>query len=108
MSTMLIQQPPKNQRHYYVECANWRGICTASDPTEGATMIFEEALSAYKEKTEISPVATVLDISTTLDTMATEDSINFVYSPEILANAGLHERSKDLQYIIENLRRTDS
>jgi len=33
-----------------------------------------------------------------------EDNITFVYAPTVLSNSGMHDLSKDLQSIIENLK----
>jgi hypothetical protein len=105
---MLIEKPKRKESTYYVECANWRSMVNASDETEAATTAFEEALSKYQTHTEISPVATVIDVSSVINDMELGNNLHFVYSPTILANAGMHKRSKSLQYIIENLKNKSS
>ena len=69
-----------------------------------ATVAFEEVLGKYKTHTEISPAFTVLDLTTSMKSMDISDNITFVYSPTVLANAGMHKTSKELQSIIENLK----
>ena len=105
---MLVEKPKIKENTYYVECANWRVVINASDETEAATAAFEEALEKYQTHTEVSPVATVIDISSIMRDMEVGDNFHFVYSPTILANAGMHKRSKSLQYIIENLKNKSS
>jgi hypothetical protein len=36
--------------------------------------------------------------------MSIEENVTFVYAPTVLSNAGMHDLSKDLQSIIENLK----
>ncbi len=101
---MLIEEREKNESTFYVECANWKSIVNATDETEAATKAFEVCLDKYREKTEISPVAIVLNISSVMKTMSIEENIDYVYAPTFLSNAGLHKTSQDFKFIIENLK----
>ena len=101
---MLIQEREKNESTYYVECANWKSIVNAKDETEAATKAFEECLDKYKDQIQVSPIATVLNISCSMKTMSIQENVEFVYAPTFLANAGLHKTSSDFQSIIENLK----
>ena len=98
---MLIPHREKKEKTYYVECANWSACVNAVDPEEGATHAFEEALSKYSSKTEVSPVFTVMDLNGAIKDMEVSDNVHFVYAPTVLANAGMHETSQNLQFIIE-------
>ena len=102
---MLIPHREKNEKTYFVECANWSSVVNAEDPEEGATQAFEEALGAYGKSTEVSPVFTVLDLDKSMKELEIADNIHFVYAPKVLANADMHKTSADLQFIIENLKK---
>jgi len=102
---MLIEEREKNESTFYVECANWKSIVNAKDPIEAATVAFENCLEKYRENTEISPIATTLNISSIMKSMSIEENIDYIYAPTFLANAGRHKTSQDFQFIIENLKR---
>ena len=103
---MLIANRDKKESTFYVECANWKAIINAVDPTEAATMGFEEGLAKYSKAIQVSPVVTVLDISSSMRDLDIQENIHFVYTPTVLANAGMHKTSKNFQEIIQNLQRT--
>tara|TARA_B100000214_G_scaffold248641_1_gene182672 strand:- start:1069 stop:1386 length:318 start_codon:yes stop_codon:yes gene_type:complete len=101
---MLLPKPTKKENLFLVEFALWQCVVAAEEPEEAATLAFEEVLEKYKSNTEVSPVFTVLNISMSMDKMDIGDNLTFVYSPTVLANAGMHKTSKELQSIIENLK----
>jgi len=101
---MLIPKRERKEKTFYVECANWSALVNATDPEEAATHAFEQALDGYSSNTEISPIFTVLDVAGAIKEMEIPDNVHFVYAPAVLANAGLHSTSKQLQFIIENLK----
>ena len=103
---MLLPPKEKKEKTYYVECANWKSLQYSNNPMEAATEAFEEVLCKYKKKTEVSPVITVLDLTTSMQDITLEDNIHFVYTPTVLANAGLHSLSSNFQDIIDNLKQT--
>ncbi len=96
--------PHAKENSFYVEFARWRCLLSASDAEEAATLAFEQVLEKYKSKTEVSSVFTVLNLSKAMSSMSMEDNITFVYAPTVLSNSGMHDLSKDLQSIIENLK----
>ncbi len=102
---MLIPNRSKKESTFYVECANWKSIINAADSTEAATLGFEEALAKYSKNVQVSPVITVLDISSSMKTLDIQENVHFVYTPEVLANAGMHKTSKNFQEIIQNLQK---
>jgi|TARA_B110000196_G_C20863947_1_gene528722 hypothetical protein len=101
---MLIPTRHPREKTYYVEFAKWSGFTNATDPEEAATLLFEEVLEKYRDHTEVSPVFTVVNLSKAMKCMDLADNTHFVYSPHVLANAGMHKTSKELQNIIENLK----
>ena len=101
---MLIPPKKPKEKTFVIEFARWRLIVNAEDPEEAATFAFEEVLEKYKDKTEVSSVFTVIDITSALDSMEMSDHTYFIYAPKVLANAGMHKTSMELQSIIENLR----
>ena len=103
---MLIPQRQKNEKTYFVECANWSAVVNAEDPEEGATQAFEEALSLYAGSTQVSAVFTVVDLDKSIKELELADNIHFIYSPKVLANADMHKTSAELQYIINNLKKS--
>ena len=101
---MLIPPKKPKEKTFLIEFARWQSIIAAEDPEEAANSAFEEVLEKYKDKTEVSPVFTVIDITSALGSMEISDHTHFIYAPKVLANAGMHKTSMELQSIIENLR----
>jgi len=101
---MLIPTRQVKEKTYYVEFAKWSAFVNAVNPEEAATLAFEEVLDKYRDKTEVSSVFTVINMSNAIKSMEMADNTHFVYSPQVLANAGMHKTSKELQNIIENLK----
>ena len=98
---MLIPIRQPKEKTYYVEFAKWSGFTNATDPEEAATLVFEEVLEKYRDHTEVSPIFTVVNLSQSMKSMDVSANTHFVYSPQILANAGMHKTSKELQNIID-------
>ena len=103
---MVIPQRAHKEKTFYVEFAKWSVFVNAIDPEEAATLAFEEVLDKWHSNTEVSPIFTVVDIASSVRQMEISDNVTFVYAPVVLSNAGMHETSKKLQAIIENLRST--
>ena len=102
---MLI--PPlenRKEKTFIIEFARWKSVVNAEDAEEAATFAFEEVLEKYKGQTEVSSVFTVIDITSSLKSMDMSDNTYFIYAPQVLANAGMHKTSMELQSIIENLK----
>jgi hypothetical protein len=102
---MLIPKRNKKEKTFYIECANWSAVINAADPEEAATKAFEETLEKHAHLTEVSPVFTVLDLNGSIRDMEIPDNVHFVYAPAVLANAGMHDTSQKLQFIIDNLKK---
>lgn len=103
---MLIPHRDRNEKTYFIECANWSAVLNAKDPEEAATLAFEEALQKYDKETQVSPIFTVLDLDKSLKEIDIQENVHFIYAPKVLANADMHALSTQLQYILENLRKT--
>lgn len=101
---MLIPTRQPKEKTYYVEFAQWSCFTNAADPEEAATLAFEEVLEKYRDKTEVSSIFTVLNISQAMKDMDMSDNTHFIYAPQVLANSGMHKTSKELQNIIETLK----
>ena len=101
---MLIPHRSRTENTYLVKCANWECVRNADNPEEAATQAFEEALSKYEKSTEISPIFTVLDLTSCIESLEIDNNIHFVYAPKVLANADMHDTSAQFEYIIDNLR----
>jgi hypothetical protein len=96
--------PHTKENSFYVEFARWRCVVSANDAEEAATIAFEQVLDRYQSETEVSSIFTVLNLSKAMTKMSIEENVTFVYAPTVLSNAGMHDLSKDLQSIIENLK----
>lgn len=101
---MVIHNLDKKEKNFYVEFARWSCVVSASDAEEAATIAFEEVLEKYREKTEVSSVFSVLDITSCMQDMQMEDNLTFVYAPTVLSNAGMHNLSQKLQSLIKELQ----
>ena len=102
---MLIPSTQQNEKNYLVECAGWKSVINAQNPEDAATRAFEEALDKYQGHTEVSAIFTVLDLTTAINEIDIQDNIHFLYAPAVLANADMHETSKQLKFIIDNLQK---
>ena len=103
---MLIPHRDRNEKTYFIECANWSSVLNATAPEEAATRALEEALQKYDKDTQVSPIFTVLDVDKCIKEIDIQDNIHFVYAPKVLANADMHDISSKLQYILDNLKKT--
>ena len=92
-----------SQDLFFISSSDWEAVVEASDSTEAATRALEERMEEFPESTNISSIILALNITKELAESSGGDKIELLYAPKILANAGLHEESKKLQTIIEEI-----
>tara|TARA_R100000808_G_C2152693_1_gene162308 strand:- start:5088 stop:5405 length:318 start_codon:yes stop_codon:yes gene_type:complete len=89
---------------FFISSADWEVVAEGNDATEAATIAVERHLGENPTSTNISTVILALNISKCTESIDASESIEILYAPKILANAGYHSESKKLQYIIDEIK----
>lgn len=89
---------------FFVTSSNWESVLEAESASEAATLALSSQLKEKPDKTNISTVVIALNVSDTIETVDAEKAMTVFYAPKILANAGYHEESKNLQGIIDEMQ----
>ena len=103
----MVKKSEKGESLFYVVCADWEAIVDAKDENEAAAIAIEEANSAYGKNLCLSPSMTVVNMRLMYDSLDAVESTNILYTPKVLANAGMHDLSKKYSKII-NIINNDS
>jgi hypothetical protein len=101
--TFRNSEKEKRKKLYLVSSANWESVVKSESEVEAATKAVNEI---YNEDLEmkISPTIMVTNLSAFSKSDQNIDICSFCYSPKILSNAGLHDLSKDLDQIINQIQ----
>tara|TARA_Y100000310_G_C20342638_1_gene650527 strand:- start:364 stop:678 length:315 start_codon:yes stop_codon:yes gene_type:complete len=97
---MFLRKADSEGKVFYVVCADWEVCLVAKDQEEAAALSIEESYRKYGKNMCISPTISVMDLSELHTTFDAVDHIHLLYTPEVLANAGLHELSKKFKKLI--------
>jgi hypothetical protein len=97
---MILKSSDSDTNLFYTVCANWEACVEASDPGEAAAIAMERAYKEYGKEMCISPTISVMDLMNIHDTFDTVEHIHLLFTPEVLANAGLYDLSKKFKRII--------
>jgi hypothetical protein len=93
----------QSQDLFLISSSDWESVAEGDDPTEAATSALEARLEEFPDSTNVSTVILAYNISQSMHSMDAESNLHILYAPKILANAGLHEESKNLQHIIDEI-----
>ena len=97
----MIRKSDKKDHLFYVVCADWETVIAAKDASEAATVSVEMANREYGKELCLSPSMTVMDLHRTYDELDAVESTDIFYTPQVLADAGLHDLSKKYASIIK-------
>jgi len=97
----MIREFSKNTKLFMVVCADWEGVVEAVDPKEAAALSLEQADNIYGKNLKLSPTMSVYNISDSYEASVASKHVNFIYTPDVLANAGMHGLSKKYNFLIE-------
>lgn len=89
---------------FFISSSDWEVVLSAPGAVEAATKAIEERLGEFPTATNLSTVILALNISKATESIDITDNLHILYAPRILANAGLHEESKQLQQLIDEIK----
>jgi ribosomal protein L20A (L18A) len=91
----------KQECKFYVQGAGWDMLVEESSAISAATSAFEAAYSEFGKNIKVSPSIIVIDLCKTVDGDC-EGSVSLIETASVLADAGLHQLSKQFKKIIRN------
>jgi hypothetical protein len=97
----MIREFSKNKKLFMVVCANWEGVVEAVDSKEAAALSLEQADNIYGKNLKLSPTMSIYNISNSYEDNIASNDVSFIYTPDVLANAGMHSLSKKYNFLIE-------
>jgi hypothetical protein len=102
---MFSRKAGKSSRDlFFVSSCDWETVLEAGDASEAATRALEDQIERNPVDTNVSTVVLALNLNKTLEEADAPSNLEVLYAPQILANAGMHEESKRLQYIIDEIK----
>ena len=94
----------KSEDLFFVSSSDWEVVVSAPGAVEAATKAVEERLKEFPRATNLSTIILALNISKVAEEVDAPNNLHILYAPRILANAGMHEESKQLQQLIEEIK----
>ena len=84
---------------FYVQGAGWDMLVEEGSAVSAATSAFEIAYEEFGKNIKISPSIIVIDLCKVVDGFC-DDSVSLLDTTSVLADAGLHNLSKQFKKII--------
>ena len=97
---MFVRKANSKGDMFFVVCADWEGCIPAKNPSEAAAVAIELSYKKHGKNMCISPTISVMDLSGLHESFDAVEHIHVLYTPEVLANAGLHDLSKKFKKLI--------
>jgi|TARA_B100001564_G_scaffold335678_1_gene325240 hypothetical protein len=104
MIALMIRKTENPKKLFYVSCADWESVVESIDKEEAGALALEKANKEYGSSLCLSPTICVFDITKSYNEMNDPDSVHFIYTPNALANAGMHSLSKKYSKVIGLLK----
>ncbi len=101
----MIRKSDQNKSLYYVVCADWESVVEGVDQEDAAASAIEEANNEYGKELCLAPTMVSINLKEVCDDMDVVESTEILYTPTVLANAGMHALSK--KYIRTNASATE-
>ena len=98
---MLSRKSDSKGGFYYVVCADWQVCIEAKTPEEAAALSIEGSYENDGKNLCLSPAISVMDLSSIHESFDVVENIHLLYTPEVLANAGLYKLSKQFKSLID-------
>lgn len=101
----MIRKYSKTKNVFMIVCADWEAVVEARDIEEAAALAIEEADSIYQKDLKLSPTMTVYNVSSSYEKNTATKDMSFMYTPDVLANAGKHSLSSKYNRLIEIMKK---
>ena len=98
---MFLIKSNSENKPFYVVCADWEACLVAGSPEEAAAQSIEASYKKSGKGMCISPTISVMDLTSIHSTFDAVENIHLLFTPDVLANAGLHELSKNFKTLIK-------
>ena len=103
----MIRKSTSNKTLFYVVCADWESIVEAKDFEDAAALAIEKASEEYGRNLCLAPSMTAVDMNFMYDSLDAVEATNILYTPKVLANAGMHDLSKKYAKVINLIKEGD-
>ena len=100
----MIRKSDRKDSLFYVVCADWESIVTARDENDAAAFSIEEAHNEYGKDLCLAPSMTVIDMDFMYASLDAVEATNILYTPKVLANAGMHDLSRKYAKVISIIK----
>jgi hypothetical protein len=97
----MLRKLNKETQIFFVTCANWESVVAASDESDAAAISIEKASLEYGKDLNLSPTLCVMNISKSFKEVKFLDDTYTFLTPDVLADAGMHDLSKKYSKIID-------
>lgn len=104
IDSSMIRKTDNSNSIFYISCADWECVLVSDDPDEAAAIAMERANKKYGKYLNLSPTIKVVNVNYAIDKMEILDDILVMYTPNVLANAGLHDLAKKYKKIINVIK----
>ena len=104
IDSSMIRNTDNSNSIFYISCADWECVLVSDDPDEAAAIAMERANKKYGKYLNLSPTIKVVNVNYAIDKMEILDDILVMYTPNVLANAGLHDLAKKYKKIINVIK----
>jgi hypothetical protein len=101
----MIENKEDGKKAFYVSCANWECMVKTTDEADAAAIAVEMSNKKFGKELNLAPNITVLDISSILEKMEVVDDCYMLYTPDVLANAGMYDLSSKYNKIINLMKK---
>tara|TARA_B100002019_G_C20743709_1_gene345222 strand:+ start:149 stop:457 length:309 start_codon:yes stop_codon:yes gene_type:complete len=101
----MIRKFSKNKDVFMVVCADWEGFVEANDEKEAAALAIEKSDEIFKKNLKLSPTMTIYNVSKSYERHSATTDMSFMYTPDVLANAGMHSLSSKYNKLIELMKK---
>ena len=98
---MFLRESDSDKKLYCVICANWEACTEADNVDDAAALAIETAYEKYDKDMCLSPTVSVMDLTAIHESIDAVEHIHLLFTPDVLANAGLYDLSKNFKNIIE-------
>jgi hypothetical protein len=100
----MIRKYDNQEDLYHVTCADWESVISAKDENEAAALSVEGAHEEYGRMLCLAPSMVVMNLTTITKSLDAVESTHIIYTPTVLANAGMHSLAKKYAKVIKLIK----
>ena len=104
----MLSKKIKGKDLFWVSCADWNNLVSASDSEDAATLSIEVANKEYGKNLNLSPTIEVYNLTKTFEKNKNPESCKVFFTPDVLADAGLYNLSKKYSTIINLMKKDET